>query len=92
MNFKSKVGTFGYIAPEILRGNECGTAADIWSLGCLLYALLTATLPFERMTAKNVVSVAPAGPDNKAQSQLYKGEVKLKEFDDVESLECRDLL
>lgn len=41
-----KSGTTGYLAPEILAGKSYGTASDIWSLGCLLYAMLTVTLPF----------------------------------------------
>ena len=42
-DFGSKqIGTMGYFAPEILRGEHYGTKADIYSLGALLYALLTA--------------------------------------------------
>ena len=42
---RKRAGTVGYVAPEILKGDACGTASDIWSLGCLLYALLTLGLP-----------------------------------------------
>ena len=42
----SKAGTVGYVAPEISEGESYGTSSDIWSLGCLLYAMLTASLPF----------------------------------------------
>lgn len=41
-------GTKPYIAPECWRGQTC-TASDIWSLGCVLYALATA-----RLTARTV--------------------------------------
>ena len=39
-------GTEGYLAPEILRGEAYDTSSDLWSLGCLLYAMLTVSLPF----------------------------------------------
>ena len=39
-------GTIGYVAPEILAQKPYGKASDIWSLGCLLYAMLTVNLPF----------------------------------------------
>lgn len=41
-----KIGTPGYIAPEILSGEQYSYPCDIWSLGCLLHVLLTATPPF----------------------------------------------
>ena len=41
----STAGTFGYQAPEIMQGKNYGTEADIWQLGCLLFAMLTVTLP-----------------------------------------------
>ena len=42
----SKAGTAGYLAPEILEGRTAGTASDIWALGCLLFAMLSVSLPF----------------------------------------------
>ncbi len=32
--------TLGYAAPEVLRGGEPSQASDLYSLGCLLYAIL----------------------------------------------------
>lgn len=39
-------GTLGYAAPELLNGKTPGPAADIYSLGALLYRLLTSNPPF----------------------------------------------
>ncbi|HRG99673.1 MAG TPA: serine/threonine-protein kinase [Polyangiaceae bacterium] len=40
-------GTPGYIAPEYVEGVECDERADIYSLGVVLYELLTGVLPYE---------------------------------------------
>lgn len=41
-----KIGTPGYIAPEILTGETYSFPCDIWSVGCLMHVLLTASPPF----------------------------------------------
>jgi serine/threonine protein kinase/tetratricopeptide (TPR) repeat protein len=40
------VGTPSYMAPEQLRGEEFGPAADIYALGVLLHEMVTGTVPF----------------------------------------------
>jgi len=34
------------MAPEVLRGNHYDHKADVWSLGCLYYEMLTGFTPF----------------------------------------------
>jgi serine/threonine protein kinase len=34
-------GTIGYVSPEILKSEPYSFPCDLWSLGCLLYAMIT---------------------------------------------------
>ena len=49
------IGSVHYIAPEQARGDLTDEKADIYSVGVMLYEMLTGRLPFE---ADNAVSVA----------------------------------
>jgi len=47
----SVVGTAQYMSPEQWRGDSIGPAADVYSLGCVLYEAITGVAPFEREEA-----------------------------------------
>ncbi len=49
------IGSVHYISPEQARGDITDEKADLYSVGVMLYEMLTGTLPFE---ADNAVSVA----------------------------------
>lgn len=62
----SIVGTPGYMAPEQAQGQKAGPAADLFSLGCVLYRCLTGEAPFAGTdavsTLVNVISKTPIPP------------------------------
>ncbi len=48
------IGSVHYIAPEQVRGDQTDDRADIYSVGVMLYEMLTGALPFEGDTAVSV--------------------------------------
>ena len=47
---KTMVGTPYYLSPEIIQGKPYDNKSDIWSLGVLLYEMMTFKMPFEANT------------------------------------------
>ncbi len=44
---KELYGSVGYIAPEIVRGEEIDQRTDVYALGAMFYEMLTGTKPFD---------------------------------------------
>lgn len=49
-NCRSIRGTIGYIAPEMLLSDVRSPFADIWSMGVILYVILSGVMPFGART------------------------------------------
>jgi serine/threonine protein kinase len=77
------VGTFQYMSPEQLEGQEADARTDIWALGCVLYEMATGKRAFEGKSQASLISaimssqpaplstVAPMTPP--ALERLVKG-------------------
>ena len=60
---RSDAGSLLYLAPEVLSGedNRANPALDVWSLGCILYNLLTASYPFDGQSREEIAKKIQSG-------------------------------
>ena len=76
-HMRTACGTPAYAAPEMIARDAYTNKTDVWSLGILLYLLLTGNLPFQGSSIQECM-----------RSVLYDDPV----FPENLSFECRDLL
>jgi len=50
-------GTLGYVAPEVLKKQPYSFSCDLWSYGCIIYALLSGSLPFDHESQKETIKM-----------------------------------
>ncbi len=50
------VGTFQYMAPEVLQGQEADARSDIFSFGCVLYEMVTGRKAFQGKSQLSVLT------------------------------------
>ncbi|GMI60638.1 hypothetical protein ScalyP_jg10538 [Parmales sp. scaly parma] len=97
-NCQNEVGTASYISPEMINGKGYSFPSDVWSLGCVLYELLTLTLPFEGETTVDLVrkigfEPPPAqGPFVSAPKELWAIVIAMLEKDPEERITIEKIL
>jgi serine/threonine protein kinase len=74
------MGTVPYMSPEQARGLEVDSRTDIWSLGCVIYEMITTRQPFGGATTVDVLSdIINREPD----SLVFHLSERLREFDRI---------
>ncbi len=58
-------GTPGYIAPEVIKERDYTTKCDTWSIGVVLYIILSGTMPFSVKSDKLVLTGTYSFPEER---------------------------
>jgi len=66
------IGTFRYMAPEIMQGEVYGFHSDVYSFGILLWEICTCCLPFEELKRPSVAQFADEVAYNDVRPPLEK--------------------
>ena len=75
----SQVGTPLYMSPEVIRNEGYDFKSDVWSLGCVIYELITLKSPFrtdEKISIYDLFSKINKGDYPKINDDKYSVTVK----------------
>src|SRR5690606_37328338 len=75
--------TLAYASPEQVAGQPLSTATDVYSLGIVLYQLLTGTRPFDHLQSPHMVSNAIVAGEITPPSRITRGVASIASDEDV---------
>jgi serine/threonine protein kinase len=68
-------GRLYYMIPQLLTGKEWGISTDIWSLGCILYQMMSGKLPFQQNDLQSLIQmISTLSPE--PLPEQYSGKLK----------------
>jgi eukaryotic-like serine/threonine-protein kinase len=85
------LGTVAYMSPEQARGLRVDQRSDIWSLGVVLYEMITARRPFDGPTSSDIIAlilhkdppkVSPLAPEATSEIELVLETALAKDVDE----------
>jgi serine/threonine protein kinase len=66
----TRLGTPGYMAPELARGEVADARSDVYGLGCVLYELCTGELPYRSRGWPELLAALEGGPPPRIEQVL----------------------
>lgn len=89
---KTFCGTLAYVAPEVIAGknneenekrNEYSSLVDMWSMGCLVYVILTGHLPFSGSTQEQLYKQIKNGSYHEGPLKDFRISDEARDFIDT---------
>ena len=68
----TQTGTPYYTSPEIWREESYGIKADIWSLGCIIYEMITLETPFKADNMPKLYEIVNKGAYPKVKDEVFQ--------------------
>ena len=82
-------GTVSYVAPEILLGKPYNKSVDLWSIGVVMYLLLSGFLPFDDEGSENEIIRQTIEDEVPYTSEVWK-HISNEAKDLLKSLLCKE--
>jgi calcium-dependent protein kinase len=67
-----RVGTILYMAPEVIKGSYHGGSCDMWSLGVMVFAMLSGYLPFHGSSEQEITRAILRGRPTPTRSKAWR--------------------
>ena len=74
------LGTVSYMSPEQLAGEDADQQSDVWSLGAVLYEMLTGQRPFRGESNWAVIGAISTGEPKPPSSLRFRRETSLMHY------------